>query len=77
MRWIKQGAIGNLKIELSTDNGASWLTAAESGLHDDYPSGTSGGEQSYNWDIPDQISKQCIVRVTSKGLTAKGLAESV
>ncbi|MFC1599362.1 hypothetical protein ACFL2W_01100, partial [Candidatus Omnitrophota bacterium] len=75
VRWVKQGNIGNLVIELSTTNGTSWLTAAQSGLHDDYPSGVSGATETYDWDIPDQISKECLVRVTSKGLAAKGLSE--
>jgi ELWxxDGT repeat protein len=52
--WTTQGAINTVKLEYSTNNGSSW-TAINNSL---YNSGT------YNWQIPDRDSSQCLVRVT-------------
>jgi subtilisin family serine protease len=51
--WDSTGAVGDVKIEYSTDNGASWTTIAASTANDG----------SHPWDIPATLSDLCLVRV--------------
>ncbi|MCX6582296.1 MAG: S8 family serine peptidase [Candidatus Aminicenantes bacterium] len=51
--WTSSGAIDNVKIEYSTDNGARWSTIVAS----------TKNTGSYNWTIPNKPSIRCKVRI--------------
>lgn len=53
--WTSTGSVPNVKIELSADNGSTWRRLAYSV--------TNNG--SYKVNVPDVVSDQCKVRVTS------------
>ena len=46
----------NVKIELSLDDGSTWQ---------DIVTSTSAATGTYNWDIPDTNSTQCIIRISN------------
>lgn len=53
--WSSQFVISNqVQIEYSTDNGSSWTFISTITENDGY----------YAWTVPDDISSQCIIRVT-------------
>ncbi len=52
--WITAGAVGNVSIDYSIDNGGSWTSIASNI--------TNSG--SYTWGIPDTASTNCLVRVS-------------
>jgi hypothetical protein len=52
--WTSIGSVGNIKIEYSTNNGASWIEIIASTANDG----------SHPWTIPNAISSQCLVRVS-------------
>jgi hypothetical protein len=52
--WTPEGAVGKVKIEYSTDSGASWKTIKAS----------ANNTGSYSWRIPDDPSTNCLVRVS-------------
>ncbi len=52
--WTSTGPVGNVKIELSTDNGSNWSVLRASK--------TNNG--SYYWNVPDSVSTQCLVRIS-------------
>jgi formylglycine-generating enzyme required for sulfatase activity/Leucine-rich repeat (LRR) protein len=52
--WTATGTVGNVKIELSTDNGSSWLELVYSTENDG----------NYIWLVPDQVSNQCLIRIS-------------
>ena len=52
--WTSQGDVANVKIELSTDNGATWQTIAESTPNDG----------DYEWNTPEITSTECLVKVS-------------
>jgi subtilisin family serine protease len=54
--WTSTGTIGNLFIQYSTNNGSSWTTIVESTENDG----------SYNWNVPDNPSANCLVRIAEK-----------
>ena len=62
--WSSSGAIVNVKIEYTIDNGASWnqLTASI----------TNNG--TYGWLIPSGLSNQCKVRVSDVGSSASDVS---
>lgn len=54
--WQSEGAIEDIRIELSLDNGASWqpiITADNDGL--------------YSWRTPQVNSNQCLIRISDAG----------
>lgn len=51
--WTSSGSIGNVKIELSTDNGSKWTTIIAS----------TKNLGSYNWTVPNSPSTKCKVRI--------------
>ncbi|MCP4713395.1 MAG: hypothetical protein GY869_32600, partial [Planctomycetes bacterium] len=51
--WTSVGAVGDIKIELSTDNGTSWSTIVTSTANDG----------SYNWTVQGSPSGNCLLRV--------------
>ncbi len=51
--WESEGTVGDVSIELSTDNGSTWSTIISSTAND--------GE--YSWTVPDTPSTQCLVRI--------------
>jgi|GEM_PF-932068 len=55
IKWNSTGDINNVTIQYSTDNGTTWKTIAQ----------TTTNDGSYNWVVPDTVSDQCLVRVTS------------
>jgi len=52
--WITGGAVGNVRIEYSTDNGTNWIEIVASTEND----GT------YTWIVPDTASTECLVRIS-------------
>jgi len=54
IRWTSQN-IANLKIEYSINNGDSWQLISES---------YSANQGSYFWQVPDIVSKECLVKIS-------------
>jgi hypothetical protein len=54
INWTSTGNVGNVKIELSTDNGGTWSTIVSSTANDGI----------YSWTISANPSTQCMVRIT-------------
>jgi len=52
--WASTGAVGNVKIDYSTDSGTSWTEITAS-----YPN-----NGSYDWTVPDTPSTHCLVRIS-------------
>ncbi len=52
--WISTGTVGNIKIEISTDNGASYSTIVSD----------IGNSGSYAWTVTDTVSDQCVLRIS-------------
>ena len=52
--WAKEGLVGNLTLEYSLNNGASWATIATD---------VSPGLGTYTWTLPNNLSSQCLVRI--------------
>jgi RHS repeat-associated protein len=52
--WTSTAAVGDVKIDYSTDNGASWteITAA------------TENDGQYDWIVPDTLSDTCLVQVS-------------
>jgi photosystem II stability/assembly factor-like uncharacterized protein len=66
--WTYVGTVGDLKIEYSTNNGASYNTIVSSTANDG----------SYPWDIPKTIdSDSCIIRISEVGGQANDVSDSV
>jgi hypothetical protein len=55
INWKSLGAIGNVRIEYSTDNGAHWTEAAAN----------INNTSSYAWLVPQLTSNQCLIRISS------------
>lgn len=55
--WTWIGAVGDVKIEYSTDNGGSWADIIVSTANDG----------SHPWTLPGNVSNQCLVRVSDTG----------
>ncbi len=53
--WTSTGSPGNLKIEYSTDNGASWI-------HIEFSTPNDG---IFNWAVPDTPADNCLVRIST------------
>jgi hypothetical protein len=60
--WQSEGSVGDVSIELSTDNGSTWSTIISSTAND--------GE--YSWTVPDTPSTQCLVTNHSNNLSQWG-----
>lgn len=54
IQW-RSNSITNIKIELTTDNEATWTTITAS---------TPADSGSYQWTVPDSISTQCKIRIS-------------
>jgi hypothetical protein len=54
--WLSSGTLGDIKIEYSTDGGASWTVITDATPN----SGT------FLWAVPKSISDLCLVRVTGR-----------
>jgi hypothetical protein len=54
IKWTNSGDINSVMIEYSYDNGNTWNTIVSSVSN----SGT------YDWQVPDTVSEECLVRVT-------------
>jgi Leucine-rich repeat (LRR) protein len=65
--WTSAGAIANVKLEYSTNNGSSWNTIIDSTTN----SGT------YNWTVPNTPSSTYLVRVTDAAGTASDTSDAV
>ena len=61
IHWDAFGEDGEFTLEYSTDNGMSW----------DLINTTGGESRLYFWDIPDELSGQCFVRVSRDGASAQ------
>jgi hypothetical protein len=54
IQWKNTGAVGNVKIEYSTDNGENWTGII----------GSTANNGTYPWTVPDSVSSQCLVRIS-------------
>lgn len=54
INWQNQGDIGNVKIEYSDANGASWKEVVSD----------TNNSGSYDWLVPVADSNQCLVRIS-------------
>ncbi len=52
--WLNKGTVGDIKIEYSSDSGATWNIVVSRV--------TNNG--SYNWKIPDEISDICLIKIS-------------
>jgi len=52
--WITGGTVGDVRIEYSTDDGATWMEIVA-------PTENDG---IYNWIVPDTVSDLCLVRIS-------------
>ena len=65
--WSTTGAIGNLKIEYSINNGTSWTEIIASTFNDGI----------YYWTIPDNPSNYCLIRVSETDGTPSDISDVV
>jgi uncharacterized repeat protein (TIGR01451 family) len=56
--WTSVGTIGNVKIELSRDNGATWAT-----LTDSTPENPGGGGGSYAWEVTNPATNGATAKI--------------
>jgi hypothetical protein len=52
--WTSTGSVGAVKIEFSSDQGASWNTIANS----------TSNSGTYSWQVPNISSNNCLVRIS-------------
>ena len=52
-------SIADIQIEFSSDNGATWATVATA----------PGSLQYYDYTVPNNISTQCLIRISGEGLS--------
>lgn len=52
--WTTTGAVGNVNIKYSTNNGSSWTTIISSTANDG----------SYTWTVPNAVSSQCKIKIS-------------
>lgn len=62
IRWDSYGASGTFTLEYSTNNGASWNTIA---------SGINANARSYDWNVPNVVTGQALVRVTRGAMSSQ------
>ena len=53
--WASTGAINDVAIEHSTDNGAAWEAIV----------GSTPNDGSYDWLVPDTPSDDCLIRISA------------
>ena len=58
--WHTHIFTGNVKIELSTNNGSSWTTIANN-----VPTPTANAATSYMWTVSNTPSSNCLVRISN------------
>ncbi|WP_405294106.1 SGNH/GDSL hydrolase family protein [Algibacter sp. Ld11] len=56
--WESNNLSDNITLEYSTDNGSSWTAIAT----------VSDVTESYTWEVPSEVSTDCLVRLTSGAL---------
>jgi uncharacterized protein (TIGR02145 family) len=59
IKWTSKD-IDTLRIELSTNNGVSWISVIDK---------TTAASGEYSWKVPDISSEQCMVRLTDVAVT--------
>jgi len=52
--WTTTGTVANVKLEYSTNNGATWTTIAAS----------TANTNCYTWSVPEAVSTDCLVQVS-------------
>jgi protocatechuate 3,4-dioxygenase beta subunit len=57
LTWINNGPVGNVRLEYSIDNGASWIEIVSS----------TENIGIYNWVVPNTPSVNCLVRISEAG----------
>jgi|GEM_PF-650990 len=65
--WTSSGSVGNVKIEYSSNNGASWSTISASTANDGL----------YSWTVPNVSSNQCLVRVSETDGSPTDTSDSI
>jgi hypothetical protein len=54
--WKSSGAIGDIKIEYSTDGGANWTVITD----------TTSNSGTFPWIVPNAVSDLCLIRITGR-----------
>ncbi|PIE01431.1 MAG: hypothetical protein CSA81_11990 [Acidobacteria bacterium] len=67
IRWRSMGDFSSVHIEFSNDSGNSWQTIVEQTENDG----------SYSWTIPNQLSTECLVRVSALSGTPSDTSNTV
>ncbi|MCK5128187.1 MAG: CRTAC1 family protein, partial [candidate division Zixibacteria bacterium] len=67
INWISTGAITNVDIDYSTDNGASWTNIITSTANDN----------TYEWTIPGTPSINCLIKIIESGGTTTDTSDAV
>lgn len=57
IEWSTNGQVSGIRIEFSTNNGTSWTLITP----------TAPNTGSYNWAVPNNLSDNCLVRVSDSG----------
>jgi|GEM_PF-1429530 len=65
--WSSIGAIENVKIEYSIDNGTSWAEIIAS----------TSNDGSYEWTVPDNPSDNCLIRVSDTNGEPSDVSDAV
>ncbi len=64
--WTSTGGITNVMIEYTMDNGSSWNTVASS----------TANTGSYNWNVPNTPSANCLVRISDTAGPAQDISNA-
>jgi Metallo-peptidase family M12B Reprolysin-like/Viral BACON domain/Kre9/KNH-like N-terminal Ig-like domain/Bacterial Ig domain len=54
IKWNSTGAVGNVKIQLSTNNGSTYSTVTSSTTNDG----------NHSWSVPSIISSKCLIKIS-------------
>jgi uncharacterized repeat protein (TIGR02543 family) len=65
--WTSSQIQGEVKIEYSTDNGASWINIVLSTINDG----------SHSWSVPDNPSETCLIRISETDGEPSDVSDSV
>ncbi len=65
--WSSTGAVGNLDIDYSVDNGLNWTNIALGETNDG----------SYTWTVPDNASTSCLLRIQDEDGSPSDVSDAV
>jgi hypothetical protein len=64
--WSTVGAVGDVKIENSIDNGGTWSTIT----------GSTFNDGKYSWTVPNTTSENCLVRISDVAGPVQGQSDN-